>query len=86
MRERQLSAFLFRGERFRFEGAVALFEKDLDLAFGLVEFFFAGGGENGAFFEELDGVFEGKVTFLQSFDDGFELFEGFFEGWHGEVP
>ena len=80
------SAFLFVGEGLGAEGAVALLDEELDLAFGFVEFFFAGGGEHGAFFEELDGVFEGEVAFLESFDDGFEFLEGFFEGWHGDSP
>jgi hypothetical protein len=82
--EKQLrgSTLLVGGEGLGFEGTIALLDEDLDLAFGFIEFFFAGGGEAYTFFKELDGVFEGEITFFEVFDDAFEFLEGFFEGWH----
>ena len=44
--------------------------------------FLAGGGEPNALFEELERVFEAQIALFELIDDGFELLERFFEGWH----
>jgi hypothetical protein len=69
----------FSEERLGFEGAVALLDEDLDFALGGVELLLADCGEADAFFEELEGVFEREVTFLELIDDGFEFLERVFE-------
>src|ERR1700739_95660 len=68
------------------ERAVALLDEDLHLALGSVDFFLASRGESHTLFEELDRVFEAQVSLFELINDGLELLERFFEGWHSEVP
>jgi len=76
----------FIEEGFGLEGAVALLDEHLDLSFGGFQLSFAGGGEAYSLFEELERVIEGKVAFFELIDDGFELFERLFKGWHWLTP
>jgi hypothetical protein len=70
------------GEGFEAGAAVALLDEHFYFAFGFVELLFAEGGEAYAFFEELEGLLEGKVAVFELGDDGFELAEGVFEVGH----
>src|ERR1035438_8772464 len=66
------------------ERAIALLDEHLDLAFGRIEFLFAGCRKSDTLFEELERVFEAQVAFLQLIDEAFKLFEGLFKGRHGD--
>ena len=73
-------------EGLRLHRSIALFHEDLDLALGGVEFLFAGRRETHALFEQLEGLFEGKVAALELIDDGFELLQRFFKGGQFVLP
>ena len=53
----------------------------LDFKLGVPELLFAGFEEGGGLFVLGEKLGEGRVAVFHGFDDGFELGDGFLEGW-----
>jgi hypothetical protein len=56
-----------------------MFHEDLYLALRSLEFLPAGIGKAYSFFEQLDGLLQGKVPTFKLLDDFFELLQAIFE-------